>query len=355
MNSRYFFNAIRCTLYALLFSSCTVYQPLRHVSPPPALPEFYEHYYDYPKTHLETEVLAEEIGPSHIVRKIQFPLSFPDDLKPADLEGLKKEVAELAQRDQKGADDQKLRYMNRVDLYLPKNLKPGEKRPAILISPILGGNMVVDRFARYYAGRGYIAALVYRKRVYWDDAETYPQQLENYLRLSVIRLRQALDFLETQPEIDSKRIGGFGVSYGAVLHAVLAAVENRIHYHVLAMPAGHLAEVIQDCPEKALRKLEKHVIEKYGYPREKIYADLKDSIKTDPIYLAPYIQKSKVQIYVALFDRVVGAKNTWALWKAMKKPQVNVLPFGHYGGVLIFPYLQTQSYLAFKKHLSHSG
>jgi dienelactone hydrolase len=335
----------------LLLAGCTVYQPLRKTPASSELPEFYHHYYDYPKMEFKAETLSETVTHSYVLKQIQFPLSFPEDLQMKDLNAFRAANEELAKTDQKTAEDQKLRYMNRVDLYLPKNRKPGEKRPVILISPILGGNMVVDRFARYYAGRGYIAALVYRKRVFWDDEDEYPQQLEKYMRFSVIRLRQAIDWLETQPEVDSKRIGAFGVSYGAILHTVLAAVEPRIRYHVLAMPAGNLAELIEVCPEKSLRKLERHALEKYGCSKETLYADLKKSLKTDPIYLAPYIDRSKVQIYVALFDRVVGAKRSWALWRALGKPKVRVMPFGHYGGVLIFPYLQTQSYLAFKRHL----
>ncbi len=339
-------------LILTILSGCTVYRPFHAPEKPAApLPEFYQHYYDYPKGPLPTEVLSEETTSSYILRKVQFPLLFPEELKMKNLPAFQQKVAEMEKTDLKTASDQKLRYMNRIDLYIPTKMKPGEKRPVILISPILGGNMVVDRFARYYAGRGYIAALVYRKRVFWDDDDEYEGQWEKYLRLSVIRLRQAVDWLETQPEVDSNRIGAFGVSYGAILHSVLAAVEPRIRYHVLAMPGTPLWEIIRDCPEKALRKVERHIIEKYGYSREKIYEDLKRTIKTDPLYLASSIDRSKVEIYVALFDHVVGAKHSWELWRAMGKPRVRVMPFGHYGGVFIFPYLQTQSYSSFKQHL----
>jgi dienelactone hydrolase len=338
-------------ILCLVLAGCTVYQPLRHAPTTPGLPELYQNYYDYPQIDFKTNVLSETVSHSYILRQVEFPLSFPKGLEMKNLEEFKRQTEELSKTDRKTAEDQKLRYLNRIDLYLPKNIKEGEKRPVILISPILGGNMVVDRFARYYAGRGYIAALVYRKRVFWDDEGQYPNQLEDYMRFSVIRLRQAIDWLEQQPEVDSKRIGAFGVSYGAILHTVLAAVDDRVRYHVLAMPAGELSELIRVCPEKSLRKLEKHVMEKYGYSQEKIYKDLKESIKTDPIYLAPYLPREKVEMYIALFDRVVGAKRSWRLWKKIGKSKVKVMPFGHYGGVVIFPYLQTQSYRAFKKHL----
>ena len=160
-----------------------------------------------------------------------------------------------------------------------------------------------------------------------------------------------MDWLEEQPEVDRTRLGSFGVSYGAILHAVLAAVEPRIRYHVLSMPGAPLYEVIVHCPDRAVTKLMKGVHEKYGWTKSEIRSQLKQTIVTDPLLLAPYVSRGRVQVYVALFDRVVGAGRSFDLWKAMGKPELKILPFGHYGGILVFPYLQTQSYRALKRHL----
>ena len=315
------------------------------------LPAFYEHYYDYPKTDLVGQVISEERTPSFILHRVEFSLSLPTEIALKDPEAFKARVEQLAKTDRKTADDLKLRYVNRVDYYIPSGVKPGSKRPAILISPILGGNMVVDHFARYYAGRGYAAVIVHRKRILWDPEDGGMEQMENYMRVSAIRLGQALDWLEAQPEVDSARIGAFGVSYGAILHTVLSAVEPRIRYHVLSMPAGDLADVIADCPDKAITKVLRDVRERYGWSDQKIREDLKAVLRTDPLLLAPYVPRRQVEVYIAAFDRVVGAGRSWKLWKALGRPKLRILPFGHYGGILVFPHLQTQSYLAFKRHL----
>jgi cephalosporin-C deacetylase-like acetyl esterase len=219
-----------------------------------------------------------------------------------------------------------------------------------MISSILGGTMVVDHFARYYAGRGYVAALIHRKRLYWKDGEDF-RQVEDYMRTSVIRLREALDWVSAQPEVDPQRIGAFGISYGAILHSLLAAVDDRIRYNILAMPAGQIADVIMECPDKAITKIVKKLHKELGYPLETIHTELQRNVVTDPLYLAPYVPKKKIQIYIAYFDRVVGSKRSFHLWRAMGRPELRILPFGHYGGVLILPYLETASYLSFKRHL----
>lgn len=339
--------------FALVFllAGCTAWQPLRHTDVPSGPPEFYQHYYDYPKAAPTAEITQEENTSSYTMKRVEIPLSLPHELLPKNLDSLKAHVEEIKTSDAKTALDQKLRYTNRIDFYVPKKIKAGEKRPAILISPILGGNMVVDHFARYYAGRGYVAAIVHRKRLIWEDDWEDVQDVENYMRTSIIRIRQALDWLEVQPEVDSHRIGAFGISYGAILHSILAVIEPRIRYHVLAMPAAPLPDVIIHCPEKAILKLIRKAEEKHGLTREEVYQQLQEKLKTDPIYFAPYVNRDKVQVYVALFDRVVGASRSLGLWKAMGKPKLKVLPFGHYGGILVFPYLQTQSYSALKKHL----
>ncbi|MBI3316700.1 MAG: dienelactone hydrolase family protein [Candidatus Omnitrophica bacterium] len=320
---------------------------------PAPLPEFYRHYYDYPTSDFTSTLIQTQDGGSYVIKTYEFPFSLPQDIALESPEAFKRNTEELAKTDQKTAKDQKLRYLNRVDLYVPKKIKSGEKRPAILVSPILGGNMVVDRFCNYYAGRGYVAALVHRKRLLWDDGREDIQQMEDYMRSSIIRLRQAVDWLEKQPEVDSERLGAFGISYGAILHSVLAAVEPRIQYHVLAMPAAPLPEVMMHCPDSACVKIMKHVKEKYGWSDAKIFLDLKRVLKTDPIRLAGAIKRDRVEIYIALFDRVVGAGRSWKLWHDMGKPRLRLLPFGHYGGIFVFPYLQTQSFSALKKHLQN--
>lgn len=332
-------------------SGCAAWKPVASKAAPSALPPEMLQYYDYPPAQAGPQTLSEIKTDGYVLRKVIFPLSLPDPLKAKDWDTELQKAIELSKNDLSRAEDNTLRYLNRLEIYLPLDLKPGEKRPAILISPILGGNMVVDHFARYYAGRGYIAVLVYRKKLGWNDERADIGQMEDYMRTSILRLRQVVDWMQAQPEIDPERIGAFGVSYGAILHTVLAAVEPRIRYHVLAMPAGPLADVVMHCPEKQLTKIRKHVKEKYGWTDQKIYEDLKASLKTDPARFAPYVDRRKVQVYVALFDRVVGAGRSFYIWKALGRPDLKIIPFGHYGGVLVFPWLQTQSYRAFRKHL----
>jgi dienelactone hydrolase len=56
----------------------------------------------------------------------------------------------------------------------------------------------------------------------------------------VVDLRRALDLLETLPQVDSKRIGFVGESWGGATGALLAGVDERIKAYVLTYAGGSI-------------------------------------------------------------------------------------------------------------------
>ena len=328
-------------------TSCTVWRVSpRNFYEPPELPPSLSALYQYEKTPLDATLIRETVHRRYIFRQVELPLILPEAAQIRPVYEWQNMNEEISKTNHEESNDLKLFYTNRLSLYLPK--KTG-KRPLIVISPITGGNQVVDIFAKFFARHGYVAVIVERKKVFYDET-LGPEQVEKYLRSSVIRIRQAIDWLATQPEVDPDQIGGFGISYGAVLHSVLAAVEPRIKFHILVMPAGELPDVILNCPESRIHKLVSK-LEARGWPREKIHSELKRVIVTDPINFAPYVPKDRVVIYGAIFDRVVGGRRTIRLWKMMNRPNLKLMPFGHYGGIVALPYLLTSSLYLYQSHL----
>jgi cephalosporin-C deacetylase-like acetyl esterase len=56
---------------------------------------------------------------------------------------------------------------------------------------------------------------------------------------TVIDLRRGIDYLQTRPEVDPKKIGYVGLSMGGILGSITAAVDNRIQAPVLALAGGN--------------------------------------------------------------------------------------------------------------------
>src|SRR5205085_12002784 len=60
-----------------------------------------------------------------------------------------------------------------------------------------------------------------------------PRERATWIR-NVVDIRRGIDFLAGRPEIDSKRLGYVGFSFGADTGAILAAVDHRFKAVVLA-------------------------------------------------------------------------------------------------------------------------
>ncbi len=236
-----------------------------------------------------------------------------------------------------------------IDWYKPS--RPG-RRPVILFSPILAGNdLYVREFAQFYAARGLHAVIVYRpKEIFSTERDL--TDIETHFRESVIGLRQTIDWLETQESVDSHRIGSYGISLGAFLTTILAAVEPRIQAHVFGLPAGHVAEIIMTSQDKTIRKRRKAYLEKHGWDKKKGLEELTRVITSDPIRFAPSIDPHRSLVIAALFDRVLGFHRSLELWKGMGCPPLILLPTGHYTAYFATPYLKIVTYSFFCRLLS---
>jgi dienelactone hydrolase len=125
---------------------------------------------------------------------------------------------------------------------LPKDLKPGEKRPVVVCQHGLEGRPTdvcdpktrtkyYNSFGAQLADRGYIVFAPQNPYIF----DTYFRQImrkANPLRLSlfsfIIRQHQRIiDWLEAHPNVDPKRIAFYGLSYGGKTAMRVPAVEKR--------------------------------------------------------------------------------------------------------------------------------
>jgi hypothetical protein len=141
-------------------------------------------------------------------------------------------------------------------LLLPKDLKPGEKRPVVVCQHGLEGTprdtievekqrTVYNHFSRRLVELGYI---VYAPQnpYYGKNVFRQLQRKANPLKLSlfsfIIRQHQrTIDWLETLPNVDPKRIAFYGLSYGGKTAMRVPAVEKR---YCLSICSGDFNEWI---------------------------------------------------------------------------------------------------------------
>ncbi len=140
-------------------------------------------------------------------------------------------------------------------LLLPKDLKPGDKRPVIVCQHGLEGrpadicNPNETKFYRSYGAKladmGYIVYAPQNPYIFQNHFRQI-QRKANPLKLSlfsfIIRQHQrTLDWLETLPQVDAKKIAFYGLSYGGKTAMRVPAVEKR---YCLSICSGDFNEWI---------------------------------------------------------------------------------------------------------------
>ena len=125
---------------------------------------------------------------------------------------------------------------------LPKGMQPGEKRPVVVCQHGLEGRPTdttdptkktpyYNSFAAQLADRGYIVYAPqnpYIGQTHFRQIQRKAQPLKLALFSFIIRQHQrTIDWLETLPNVDPKRIAFYGLSYGGKTAMRVPAVEKR--------------------------------------------------------------------------------------------------------------------------------
>jgi fermentation-respiration switch protein FrsA (DUF1100 family) len=109
------------------------------------------------------------------------------------------------------------------DLFLPADVKPGDRRAGIVLCHGL------------LAEAGYVVMSFDYKG--WGDSEGPKSRLAPYSRVADVQA--ALTFLGAQPEVDAARLGIYGTSYGGATVVFVAAVDLRVRCVVSVVGVGN--------------------------------------------------------------------------------------------------------------------
>jgi cephalosporin-C deacetylase-like acetyl esterase len=138
---------------------------------------------------------------------------------------------------------------------------------------------------------------------------------------TVADLRRGLDYLATVPEVDSKRIGYYGVSMGGMLGALVAGLDTRIKAPVLVLAWGDYGTLMET--SDLLNQAASSTILTPELVRQ-FMADV------DPIYFVGHISPRPVLMQNGKTDLHVPPAAAEPLHKAAKEPKtIRWYPGGH--------------------------
>jgi cephalosporin-C deacetylase-like acetyl esterase len=171
---------------------------------------------------------------------------------------------------------------------------------------------------------------------------TPDEWFESY-QISVIDVRQVIDWANTRSEVNKERVAVIGISFGGFISAIAMGIDNRIKAGVLLITAGNLEKI-------AL--LSKTLARRWGYSRTEAefndrqsrYARYRAEVAkkgfenvnpeergfvTDAMTFAYSLRKRPLIMINALWDEVIPKQATLDFWEACGKPAISWFPGGH--------------------------
>jgi dienelactone hydrolase len=211
--------------------------------------------------------------------------------------------------------------------------------PGVVVLDITAGDQTVSRLVAVQLARQGIAALCMQMPYYGPRrpvgsnekmiTANYKKSMDN-VRQAVLDVRQSTAWLESRPEIDSKRLGVVGTSLGSFIGSLAAEMEPKLGRVVSLLGGGGLVDAYYDDPRgKNYRK----IWELLGGNKAKLD---KLIAPVDPLTCAANLKDRKVLMINGKRDEIVFPKMAEAMWKASGEPKIIWYDCTHIGAALYF-------------------
>lgn len=145
---------------------------------------------------------------------------------------------------------------------------------------------------------------------------------------SVLDVRRTLDWIESRPEFNPRRIGVAGTSLGALIAAAAFAVDHRLDASVYLLGGVDFAGILWNSSRVVAHR---DSLRRQGFSQQSLRERLA------PYEPLTYMQPDDRPSYVigARHDTVVPVASTEALIRALGDPHVLWIDTGHFGGALV--------------------
>lgn len=175
-------------------------------------------------------------------------------------------------------------------------------------------------------------------------------------QMSVIDIRQIIDWAIDIEGISTEHIAVTGLSLGGFISAIAMGIDKRIKAGVLLVTGGNSAKIAQMCRVNTFRKRYKRSEAEYNeiqscYAQylvevaEKGLANVtpvRRSFLTDPMTFAHLLRQRPLLMINALWDECIPKEATIDFWEACGKPNISWYPGTHSSIWLWYPLILKQ-------------
>jgi dienelactone hydrolase len=159
--------------------------------------------------------------------------------------------------------------------------------------------------------------------------ETLTQHMVATMTQSVLDVRRTVDWIQTRPEFDSKRIGIVGISLGALVAATCYGVDERISASAFMLGGADLAHILWN---SALVLPERDGLRKLGYTEQRLQSEL---APIEPLGVLSERKNPEAFVIGAKNDTVIPPEDTGKLVDALPGAKTLWIDTGHYGGIFV--------------------
>jgi dienelactone hydrolase len=148
-------------------------------------------------------------------------------------------------------------------------------------------------------------------------------------RINVIDVSRWIDWAETRPEIDAKRVAVMGFSRSAIIAGPAMANEPRLRAAVLVMGGAKPHQIMATCDGRA-ELLRDKIMARFGWTREEYEQAL------EPVYApidlakqAGFANPSRILIFDSAKDECMPESSRESYWEALGRPERYSMQYSH--------------------------
>ena len=261
------------------------------------------------------------------------------------------------------------------EYFQPKN---AGKAPLVVLLHGIGDFSVIPcrilarTLARKGIGGFVLYSIMHSKRMPADVMKRFPhltsrEWFESH-QISVIDLRQVIDWAESREELDAARVAAVGISFGGFISAIAMGVDQRIRAAGLIVSGGNSTKIGWETRASDYNQKRTHTKEAYRQTL-KTYMDYlaaveakglekvtppEESFWTDPMTFAHRLRQRPVLMINALWDEAIPREATVDFWEAAGKPPISWFPATHSTIWLWYPIIRGKIVRLLQSAFGHS-
>jgi len=233
---------------------------------------------------------------------------------------------------------------NLVDARYFQSLDEGRK-PLLIVLPI----WATHTFPSTVVSNGYALHSQGQANVLWmqgdgplfdwfeiakvEDQAAFESAVEEAVgrfRAVAIDIRRLIDWAETQPEIDSSRIGIIGFSMSALVGANVAGNDPRVHTAVYVLGGARPGDMMAEC-NLVVEYMRKSVSDTLGWDQEQYRAYFREQLYSgDPAQWQGNYKSQNTLIIESSKDDCIPAASRASFFAATGEPERILYPYNHW-------------------------